>query len=141
MKETKKAEDGLFDIPAQCPVTGGPLIVTELSSLDGSVTVRGRFRVPPAALLDPDNQRILEVFLRSRGVITTMEKELGLSYPTVRSRIDNLLTELGMRPYRTKPASKKATAVTRGVLDQLERGEITAEEAKQKLKHKNGETE
>jgi len=139
VKENKEPADGLHEIPASCPVTGGPLIATELSSLDGSIKLRGRFRLPPAALLDPDNHRILEVFLRSRGVITTMEKELGLSYPTVRARIDNLLLELGLRPYRTSQPSRREAAAKRGVLEQLERGEITAEQAKSKLKLRNGE--
>lgn len=128
----------LREIPSACPVTGGPLVVTELSSEDGSVTIRGRFRVPATARLDAEHQRILEVFLRSRGVITTMERELGLSYPTVRSRIDGLLDALGLKPIRVPARSAKDTAARKRVLEQLEAGEITAEEAKERLRTKNG---
>lgn len=138
MPEAKHPQE-LRDIPAACPVTGSPLVVTELASEDGSVTIRGRFRVPRTAQLDHDQQRILEVFLRSRGVITTMERELGLSYPTVRSRIDGLLDALGLKPYKGPERQPKDAAVRKSVLDQLETGEITAEEAKTRLRLKNGQ--
>lgn len=138
MSEAKHSHE-LRDIPAACPVTGRPLVVTELTSEDGTVTIRGRFRVPPTAQLDPDQQRILEVFLRSRGVITTMERELGLSYPTVRSRIDGLLDALGLKPLRPPARPAKDASMRKAVLDQLETGEITAEEAKERLKLKNGQ--
>jgi hypothetical protein len=135
-KQSRSPE--LKDIPSACPVTGGRLVITELESEDGSVTIRGRFRLPPAALLDAEQGKILEVFLRSRGVIATMERELGLSYPTVRSRIDGLLESMGLKPYRSPGRSPKIAAARKSVLDQLEQGEITADEAKRRLKMNNG---
>ena len=79
---------------------------------------------------------LLEVFIRSRGVISTMEKELGLSYPTVRARIDALMGSLGYEPLKSPAAPKDDTraADKRKVLELLEQGAISTEEAKARLK-------
>jgi len=124
----------LQDIPAKCPVTGGPLYVSELTSEDGSVTIRGKFRLPGASRLERDQQDFLDLFLRARGVISTVEKEMGLSYPTVRARLDALIDALGLTPIKEGKRSEKAAAVKRKILEQLEAGEITPEQAKAKLK-------
>ncbi len=126
--------EGLHDIPTKCPVTGGPLFVSELTSHDSGITIRGRFKLPAVSRLDPEQQRILEVFLRARGVISTMEKELGLSYPTVRARIDGMLDAMGLAPYKDSPKKPKNDDVKRRILEQLEEGQISAEEAKQRLR-------
>ena len=127
------AKDELHDPPRVCPITGEPMIITELSSEKSGVSIRGRFKLPMTAKLDEDQQHFMEVFLRSRGVISTMEKELGISYPTVKSRFDQLLEALGMEPYKNEKKDGKAEA-KRKILKQLEEGKISPEEAKKKLK-------
>ncbi|MCW5937427.1 MAG: DUF2089 domain-containing protein [Fimbriimonadaceae bacterium] len=135
MSRWKHGENGeLHDLPTECPVTHQALFVSELASEDGSVTIRGRFRLPSLARLDPEQQRLLEVFLRSRGTITTMEKELGLSYPTVRSRIDGLLQALGLEPYREATKKPKSEVDRGAILEELESGKITAAQAKARLR-------
>lgn len=124
----------LLDVPARDPFTGQRLIVTELTSEDGSVSIRGRFKVPDVARLDRNHMEFLEVFLRSRGVISTVEKELGLSYPTVRARLDALLEALEMKPYKPERRKPEEGDLKRSILEQLEQGTITAEEAKEKLR-------
>lgn len=125
----------LHEIPTQCPVTGGPLYVSELTSADSGITIRGKFKLPATSRLNSDQRQFLEVFLRSKGVISTMEKELNLSYPTVRARLDSLLDAMGMTPYKESTRSKSASPEDRRrVLDELEQGKITAEEAKVRLK-------
>jgi hypothetical protein len=69
----------------------------------------------------------VKVFLRSRGNIKEVEKELGISYPTVRGRLNDILKNLGMEP-------DKESAVREEILDSLDRGEIKAEEAVERLK-------
>lgn len=131
------AKDVFHEIPAKCPVTGEPLYVSELSSLSGDVVLRGRFRLPQTTRLDTDQQRFLEVFIRARGVISTMEKELGLSYPTVRARLDGLLDALGYEPLKTTAISKddgKVAAARSRIIKMLEDGKLTAADAKAKLK-------
>jgi hypothetical protein len=123
-----------YDIPARDPVSGSRLYVSELSSEDGSVTIRGRFRVPRVSQIDRHHQDFLETFLRCRGVISSVEKELGISYPTVRARLDSLLEALDLEP--VKPAKRKSedSELKRSILEQLENGTISAAEAKEKLK-------
>lgn len=126
-------KDELHDPPRVCPITGEPMIISELTSEKSGITIRGRFKLPMTAQLDEEQQHFLEVFLRSRGVISTMEKELGISYPTVKGRFDHLLDALGLEPYKNEKKEGKAEA-KRKILKQLEEGKITPEEAKKKLK-------
>lgn len=128
----------LYQMPHRDPVSGAPLYISELSCEESGVVIRGRFEIPRFARIDAEMTRFLEVFLRCRGVLSCVERELGLSYPTVRSRLDALLESLGLQPVRESRATqgKEDLERKREILDQLERGEITAEEAKALLKGK-----
>jgi hypothetical protein len=123
-------------IPKCDPISGKPLHISELACDESGIVIRGRFQISRFSQLDPEQERFLETFLRCRGNISTVEKELGISYPTVRSRLDVLLQTLGFAPVKEEEVVKKATpAETRKeVLGLLERGEITAEEAKERMR-------
>jgi len=110
--------------------------VTELSCVACDLRLRGHFeRGCCFCTLDPEQRRLLDVFLSCRGVIRDMEKALNLSYPTVRSRIDSLLAALGYAPAKAEAASREALAARRReILDQLESGDLTAEDAAAALK-------
>ena len=124
-----------YSIPDRDPVSGGPLVISELMCEESGVSIRGKFEIPRYGRLDEEQTRFLDTFLRCRGNITGVERELGISYPTVRSRLDALLETLGLVPVKEEAARKgKADEAARSVIDQLERGEITAEEAKAKLR-------
>ncbi len=131
------AKDKWNDIPAACPVTGERLYVSELTSEESGVQIRGRFKVPPMAQLDAENTKILELFLRSKGVISTMEKELGLSYPTVRARVDAMIDALGLEPIVPEKRATLKPEQKQRILKLLEEGRITAQEAKERMK-RNG---
>src|SRR5579862_4768024 len=127
-------KEKLHPIPARDPVSGGELFISELSSDDSGVSIRGRFEVPRYARLEPEQARFLETFLKCRGMLNSVERELKLSYPTVRARLDSLLDALDLTPTKEDLHKKeKSTEKKRKILDQLEKGEITAEEAKTKL--------
>ena len=121
---------------SQCPACHGPLRVTELTCDTCDLRLRGHFeRGCRFCTLDPDQRRLLDVFLSCRGVIRDMEKALSLSYPTVRSRIDSLLAALGYAPAKAEAESREElTARRRGILDQLESGDVTPEDAAAALK-------
>lgn len=121
------------DIPLQCPITGEDLFVSELTSEESGVTIRGRFRLPRVARLSGEQRAFLEAFLRARGVISTVEKELGISYPTVRSRLDALLKALDLKPVKDNQR-EAAAALKRKLLLELEEGKITPEEFSAKLR-------
>jgi hypothetical protein len=122
-------------LPFKDPVSGGDLYVSELTCEESGVTIRGRFEVPRWARLDAEQAAFLETFLRCRGMINSVERELGISYPTARARLDSLLEALGYGPTKEEKIRKaKAALHKRRILEQLERGEITPEEAKIKLR-------
>ncbi|MBI3722151.1 MAG: DUF2089 domain-containing protein [Fimbriimonas ginsengisoli] len=115
-------------------VSGGELYISELKNEDSGVTIRGRFAIPRYARLDPEQTRFLETFLRCRGMLSSMERELGISYPTVRSRLDSMLDALEIVPVRDEQRREKLAEKKKKVLEQLEKGEISAAEAKARLK-------
>ncbi len=112
--------------PHRCPQCSGSLHVAELYCSACDLTITGEFPRCRFCELPPEQTEFLTVFLRCRGVIRQMEKELGISYPTVRARIDALLDALRLGE-DDEPKS------AREVLDQLERGEISADEAVKRI--------
>ncbi len=128
------SSEKLHKVPAADPVTGGPLFISELTGAQSGITIRGRFEIPIYSRLDEEQQRFLETFLRCRGMLNSVEKELGISYPTVRARLDSLLNSLGLASEREETGGKeRGSDQKQRILDQLERGEISAEEAKAQL--------
>ena len=114
-------------MPTACPVTGEPLTVTRLECEGSGVAIEGRFTPNEFALLPDEQLEFLRIFVKVRGNLKEAERVLGLSYPTVRLRFDNLLRALG---YETGPDAGEERA---NVLEQLEKGEISAEEATRQL--------
>jgi len=128
------SKEKYHSIPAKDPVSGGDLFISELAGEESGITIRGRFEVPRYARLDAEQQRFLETFLRCRGMLNSVERELKLSYPTVRARLDSLLDALDLTPTKEEDQKKDKSAEKKlKLLEQLERGEITAEEAKSKM--------
>ncbi|TDE86510.1 DUF2089 domain-containing protein [Deinococcus sp. S9] len=105
--------------------TEAPL-VTELRFPSSGVTVRGVFELNEFATLTPENLEFLRLYIRVRGNLKEVERVLGLSYPTVRARFDMLLRAIGYEAELADPQTE--------VLERLERGEITPDEAARKLR-------
>ena len=85
----------LYDIIATCPVCTGELAVTRLRCGNCGTTIEGEFGVGRFASLTREQMQDLESFLRSRGNLRDMERELLISYPTVRGRVEALVRALG----------------------------------------------
>ncbi|NPA27207.1 MAG: DUF2089 domain-containing protein, partial [Chloroflexi bacterium] len=88
-------------LPTQCPLCGGPVVVTRLRCERCDITIEGRFTpylASPLARLTPEQLRFVEAFLRAEGKFSRLEKELGLSYPTLRNRLREILRAMGFRP-------------------------------------------
>ncbi len=117
-----------------CPSCGGTLDVTELTCPSCETIIRSRYAPCPFCRLAPDSLHFLETFVQCRGNIKEMERALGISYPTVRGRLDAVIRELG---YEVKAdpeiPEEELTACRQEILDQLEQGEITASEATKRL--------
>lgn len=111
-----------------CPVCSGEFRVAQLSCESCGASLEGSFELCSFCRLTPEQQRFVEVFLASRGNIREVERILGVSYPTVRGRLDEVIAALGYRVQRTPEVDR------RSVLEALDRGEITAEEAIKRLR-------
>lgn len=131
------------DVISTCPVCSGELSVTRLRCGSCGTTLEGDFSVGRFGRLNREQLALLESFLRSRGNLREMERELGISYPTVRSRVEALVRALGFGP-RTEidehgtpaPDAVRAAmdaaamlATRQQVLERLARHEISAEDA------------
>ena len=86
------------DVISTCPVCSSELAVTRLHCGSCGTTLEGDFSVGRFGRLSRDQMTLLESFLRSRGNLRDMERELGISYPTVRSRVEALVRALGFGP-------------------------------------------
>lgn len=123
------------DVISTCPVCAGELAVTRLHCRSCGTTLEGEFSVGRFGRLTREQLALLESFLRSRGNLRDMERELGISYPTVRGRVEALVRALGFGPRdgaeeEDEPASPPDVAAARqAILERLARGEIGAEEA------------
>jgi hypothetical protein len=128
------------DVISTCPVCSGELAVTRLHCGSCGTTLEGAFSVGRFARLNRDQLLLLESFLRSRGNLREMERELGISYPTVRARVEALVRSLGFGPRADAGAEAEVDeddATIRvvvaedrtAILERLARHEISADEA------------
>jgi hypothetical protein len=119
----------MFTAPGTCPVCGGELVVTRLHCPGCQTVLEGQFALGRFARLSPEQLQFLETFLRCRGVLRDVEAALGLSYPTVRSRLDDLLRALGL-----DGDDRPREAQRRAVLEALRAGQIDPDEAARRLR-------
>jgi len=117
-------------MPHECPVCHTRLEVTGLVCPSCQTRVEGRFSVNEFAALPPEQLEVLRLFVKTRGNLKEMERILGVSYPTVRARFETLLRVLG---YESDGGADVA-AERALVLEQLEKGEISADEAAELLR-------
>jgi hypothetical protein len=132
------------DVVATCPVCAGELAVTRLHCRSCGTTLEGDFNVGRFGRLSHEQMAILHSFLRSRGNLREMERELGLSYPTVRARVEALVAALGFGPRgdgddaageadeageAASSASEDVAAARQQILERLARKEIDADAA------------
>jgi hypothetical protein len=139
------------EVIAICPVCDHELEVTRLHCAECDTTLEGRFSVGRFGRLTRDQLALLEMFLRARGNLRDLERELGISYPTVRNRLEALIRALGLAgaaepapsaepaaPARAADApsdtAPDAAAARRRVLERLAAHEIDAQVAAAELR-------
>jgi hypothetical protein len=120
----------------RCPVCEGELIVTRLHCPQCDTTIEGFFRpkADPFAALAPEQMDFLISFIRCEGRFNRMEKDLNMSYPTLRNRLDEIIRALGFEPEPVEQPVKPQADERRKILEGLEKGEITFEEAQALLR-------
>ena len=133
------------DVIATCPVCAGELEISRLHCGSCGTTIEGEFGVGRFGRLSHEQMALLESFLRSRGNLKEMERMLGISYPTVRARVEALVQALGLGdgevPADIDESSEQAaaddaqaSAGRRAVLEKLAKGEIDATVAAEALR-------
>jgi hypothetical protein len=110
-----------------CPSCGGDLAVTRMSCPSCGTVITGAWAPCHFCQLSPEHTRLLESFVRSRGNVKEMARELDNSYWTVRKQVDELIEALGYEPAPPPPEDTAGRQME--ILDQLERGEISPDEA------------
>ncbi len=123
----------LYDAPGKCPVCGSSLSVAKLKCYKCESELSGNFKLCKFCQLDDEMKEFVEVFIKCRGNIKEVERELGISYPTVRSRLDKAIQALGYR-VDEEPNREKVSLARQDILQQLSAGKIGAEEATKLLK-------
>lgn len=120
------------DVISTCPVCSSELAVTRLHCASCGTTLEGEFSVGRFGRLSRDQMTLLESFLRARGNLRDIERELGISYPTVRARVEALIRALGFGPRDDDPQAADQTTEPPSreeILERLARHEISAEDA------------
>ncbi len=121
------------EVLGRCPVCSSELTVQRLRCSSCNVALEGEFHLNPFNRLSSEQQRFVEIFLLARGNMSEVQKELGVSYPTVRARLEEIIAQLGHRPDSddaTVPAERLRT------LHEVESGALSVEEALRRLAQK-----
>ena len=105
---------------------GSPLVIERVRIPEKKISVEGEFTLPELARLSLEDQVFVVAFLRSHGTIKEMEQTFGVSYPTIKARLNRISSQLEF--VETNPAPSRSE-----ILERLNNGEITAGEAIQAL--------
>jgi hypothetical protein len=105
---------------------GAPFIIERVRLTDSDIAVEGEFELPPLARLSSDDQVFIMAFVKNDGSIKELERDFGISYPTVKSRLNRIAGQLKFVENVTVPRKDEVMAA-------LERGEINAQEAIERL--------
>ncbi len=121
-------------LPGKCPICGENLTVTRVHCRNCDTTIEGQFSLGVLELLSKEQLLFVETFVRCEGKLNRMEKEMGLSYPTLRSRLTELIRAMGYEVGQEEPATAGiADEDRRRVLEDLAAGRISTEQAVKSL--------
>ncbi len=117
-----------YRLISKCPVCSSRLRVVKLKCNKCGTVIENEFELSKFEYLGEDQLRFMETFVKCRGNIKDVEKELGISYPTVRSKLDEVISALGYT------IAKKPAVESTEIIDMLEKGEISADQAVSMMK-------
>ncbi|MBE2193558.1 MAG: DUF2089 domain-containing protein, partial [Anaerolinea sp.] len=112
-----------------CPVCGEPLAITRLHCRACDTTIEGQFYTGRLSQLTPEQLEFVEVFLVCEGKIKAVEERLGKSYPTIRNKMREVIAALGYDITEDESNPPPAEEARKRILDQLQGGQISYEEA------------
>ncbi|ABN53336.1 MAG TPA: DUF2089 domain-containing protein [Hungateiclostridium thermocellum] len=114
----------------KCPVCNNETTITRITCEKCNTTIEGRFDLCKFCRLTPEQKLFVDVFIKCRGNIKEVEKELGVSYPTVKNKLEDVANALG---HKSEEAPVEETN-RKEILDKLYEGEISVDEALELLK-------
>ncbi len=125
----------MYPLPNKCPVCGSQLNITRLHCNHCDTSIEGNFNsmTGPFSQLSDEQVQFILTFVRCEGRFTRMEDELNLSYPTLRNRLYEIIRALGYEPGKEEPVTRLSLEDRKRILDDLEQGKITSEQARQLL--------
>jgi hypothetical protein len=126
----------MYQAPGNCPTCETQLGIRELGCSQCGTIVRGDWFSNPFQRLSSDQQSFLILFVRSRGNLSEVERALGVSYPTVRAKLEELINAMADAPAEPQAEADSAMSSRRAVLDRVARGELPASEALELLRRK-----
>ena len=116
----------MHPVPGKCPVCGEDLTVTRLHCRSCDSVLEGQFGLGRFNQLNAEQLHFVETFVRCEGKINKVQEELGMSYPTVRSRLLDVIRALG---YEVRDEPGISPDQRRKILDDLAQGSISSDEA------------
>ncbi|MGB9674068.1 MAG: DUF2089 domain-containing protein [Anaerolineales bacterium] len=117
------------NLPLVCPICGGELTITRLHCVECDTQFEGRFKYGAFAHLSAEQINFIEAFIRCEGKLNRMEDELGMSYPKIRGRLNEIIRALGYEPAGSTETVEDQADQRVSILEALERGEISSQEA------------
>ncbi|KUK15325.1 MAG: Uncharacterized protein XD53_1251 [Petrotoga mobilis] len=114
---------------SKCPVCGGKLNIVKYQCEECGTEISGNFELEEFARLTNQQLNFLKIFIKVRGNLSELQKELGISYPTAKARLEEVATAMGYESESIESREK-----TLEILEKIEKGEITPEDAKELLK-------
>ncbi|KAF0112222.1 MAG: hypothetical protein FD147_283 [Chloroflexi bacterium] len=121
---------------SKCPVCDEDLAVTRLYCVNCNTTIEGHFVAEhtPFGHLSPEQMQFLLTFVRCEGRLNRMEDEMKLSYPTLRSRLNEIVRALGYEPGKEETPLQLSPEDRRSILEELDQGIISWDEAQARLR-------
>ena len=116
----------MYPIPTECPVCHDNLLVTRMLCRNCGTALEGRFVMERLFQLTSEQLHFVEIFIRCEGKINRVQEELDLSYPTIRSRLEEVIRALGYEVGKDRGDDNEHR---QQVLERLARQEISSEEA------------
>ena len=113
-----------------------PIEVDRVRLIESGVAIEGPFTLPPLAQLPAEDQVFVAAFVRCHGSIKQMEKYFGVSYPTIKNRLNKIGSQLSFVEIEQGPDTESAAPSRSEVLDRVSRGELTVAQALEQLKQK-----
>jgi hypothetical protein len=123
-----------YKAPSQCPVCSNELSVSRLTCDNCKTSLEGNFSPCKYCRLSNEQIEFLEIFIGCRGNIKEVERELGISYPTVRNRLEGLIEALDCQVEKNPVIDEEEETRRQSILEDLSKGEISYREAAKRLR-------